>query len=82
MAAEKDTTAVLTGIDVSKDDPSDVFEVLVKLGVRARGSVYKALDKRDGKIVAIKVFVVRYGLTSAAHAVLRSAAQCAVDHGL
>jgi hypothetical protein len=39
-------------------DPSELFEVLAKLGEGSYGSVYKALDKRDGKLVAIKVLEV------------------------
>jgi len=39
----------------SRQDPSELFEILAKLGEGSYGSVFKALDKRDGLIVAIKV---------------------------
>lgn len=42
----------------SGQDPTEIFEILAKLGEGSYGSVYKALDKRDGKIVAIKVLEV------------------------
>jgi serine/threonine protein kinase len=32
-----------------------VFEILTKLGEGSYGAVWKARDKRDGQIVAIKV---------------------------
>jgi serine/threonine kinase 3 len=43
---------------ISKTDPTEIFEILAKLGEGSYGSVFKALDKRDGKIVAIKVLEV------------------------
>lgn len=42
----------------SSEDPTQIFEVLSKLGEGSYGSVYKAHDKRDGKIVAVKVLEV------------------------
>jgi len=39
-------------------DPTEIFEVLSKLGEGSYGSVYKAMDNRDGKLVAIKVLEV------------------------
>eukprot|EP00808_Paulinella_micropora_P006200 g22531.t1 len=45
-------------IKTAKEDPSEIFEILAKLGEGSYGSVYKALDTRDGKIVAIKVLEV------------------------
>lgn len=58
-------------IEIAKEDPSEIFEILAKLGegfafavrqtvivCRSYGSVFKALDKRDNKIVAIKVLEV------------------------
>jgi len=47
-------TKNVNGIEISEEDPSEVFEVLAKLGEGSYGSVFKALDKRDNKIVAIK----------------------------
>ena len=46
------------------DDPTEIFEFLAQLGEGSYGSVYKALDKRDGKIVAIKVLEVENDDTS------------------
>lgn len=48
----------------STEDPSDLFEVISKLGEGSYGAVYKALDKRDGKTVAIKVLEVENEDTS------------------
>merc|ERR1719203_2399286 len=36
-------------------DPEDVFDIIQPLGEGAYGLVYKALDKRDGELVAIKI---------------------------
>src|SRR4051794_9160694 len=46
----------MSGIDTT--DPAELFEVLAKLGEGSYGSVFKALDRRDGKVVAIKVLEV------------------------
>jgi len=46
------------GIKTELEDPTKIFEILAKLGEGSYGSVYKALDTRDGKIVAIKVLEV------------------------
>jgi len=46
------------GIVTSGDDPTERFEILAKLGEGSYGSVFKALDKKDGMIVAIKVLEV------------------------
>lgn len=43
---------------VSTSDPSERFEILTKLGEGSYGSVYKALDRTDSKLVAIKVLEV------------------------
>lgn len=49
----------MSGLEkTSEEDPTEIFEILAKLGEGSYGSVYKALDKRDGKIVAIKVLEV------------------------
>jgi len=45
----------MSGLAIDKADPSEIFQVLAKLGEGSYGSVYKAIDKRDGQIVAIKV---------------------------
>lgn len=45
-------------IQTLDEDPTEIFEFLAQLGEGSYGSVYKALDKRDGKIVAIKVLEV------------------------
>eukprot|EP01084_Bolivina_argentea_P179730 310547_1 len=36
-------------------DPEDIFDIIQPLGEGAYGMVYKALDKRDGELVAIKI---------------------------
>eukprot|EP01084_Bolivina_argentea_P142534 250391_1 len=36
-------------------DPEDIFDILVPVGEGAYGSVYKALDKRDSSLVALKI---------------------------
>lgn len=46
------------GIRTEGEDPLKIFDILAKLGEGSYGSVYKALDKRDGKIVAIKVLEI------------------------
>jgi len=38
-----------------KGDPEVIFDILVPVGEGAYGSVYKALDKRDGSLVALKI---------------------------
>lgn len=45
-------------IIISNEDPNNYFEILAQLGQGSYGSVYKALDRRDSKIVAIKVIEV------------------------
>ena len=45
----------LFGIQVSEEDPDALFEMIAKLGEGSYGSVYKALDRRDDRIVAIKI---------------------------
>lgn len=52
------TTKIVNGIEISTEDPTETFEILAKLGEGSYGSVFKALDKRDNKIVAIKVLEV------------------------
>jgi len=58
------STKTLNGIEISEEDPTEIFEVLAKLGEGSYGSVFKALDKRDNKIVAIKVLEVENEDTS------------------
>jgi serine/threonine protein kinase len=48
----------LDAITIDNADPMTVFEILAKLGEGSYGAVYKALDKRDGNIVAIKILEV------------------------
>ena len=47
--------------EISKEDPLQLFEVVAKLGEGSYGSVYKAIDKRDGIVVAIKVLQMQEG---------------------
>jgi len=49
---------------ISKDDPSQIFEVIAKLGEGSYGSVFSARDRRDNSIVAIKVLSVENEDTS------------------
>lgn len=42
-------------VDFSPGDPEEIFEILEPLGEGAYGSVYKAMDKRDGEMVALKI---------------------------
>eukprot|EP00954_Amorphochlora_amoebiformis_P025944 1376223-Amorphochlora_amoeboformis.AAC.1 len=42
----------------SDADPEEIFEINAKLGEGSYGAVFKALDKRDGTTVAIKVLQV------------------------
>merc|ERR1719384_2198083 len=39
----------------SQTDPEDIFDIIQPLGEGAYGMVYKAMDKRDGELVAIKI---------------------------
>lgn len=39
----------------NSSDPETVFDIIQPLGKGAFGTVYKALDKRDGEIVALKI---------------------------
>ena len=39
----------------SNEDPEDIFDIIQPLGEGAYASVYKALDKRDGELVALKI---------------------------
>ena len=42
----------------SSDDPDEIFDIIQPLGKGAFGMVYKALDKRDGELVALKVMAM------------------------
>lgn len=48
----------MQGFQISKEDPTQIFKILTKLGEGSYGSVFKALDQRDSKIVAIKVLEI------------------------
>jgi len=54
----------ISKLQTSDEDPTDIFEFLAQLGEGSYGSVYKALDKRDGKLVAIKVLEVEEDTTT------------------
>ena len=40
------------------DDPEELFDIIQPLGKGAFGMVYKALDKRDGELVALKIMAM------------------------
>jgi serine/threonine kinase 3 len=42
----------------TQDDPEELFQLLEKLGQGTYGSVFKALHKASGKIVAAKIISV------------------------
>ena len=46
---------MLEDIVTSFEDPEEIFEVLEQLGEGSYGSVYKALHKQSGNIVALKI---------------------------
>jgi len=42
----------------SSEDPADLFQIIDKLGEGSYGEVYSALDRRTGRVVAIKCLPV------------------------
>lgn len=51
--------ATALGLDItSQEDPTNIFEMISKLGEGSYGSVYKARDTRDGMIVAVKILEI------------------------
>ena len=42
-------------LNLEQDDPENIFDFIQPLGHGAYASVYKALDKRNGELVAIKI---------------------------
>eukprot|EP00462_Mataza_sp_D1_P027982 CAMPEP_0175175220 /NCGR_PEP_ID=MMETSP0087-20121206/33079_1 /TAXON_ID=136419 /ORGANISM="Unknown Unknown, Strain D1" /LENGTH=463 /DNA_ID=CAMNT_0016466801 /DNA_START=19 /DNA_END=1410 /DNA_ORIENTATION=- len=49
----------MSKLNITQDvDPAEIFQVLAKLGEGSYGSVYKAIDKRDQQIVAVKVLEI------------------------
>jgi len=67
---------VKSKIEISKDDPTTLFTVVSKIGQGSYGAVYKAVDKRDGKQVAIKVLPVDDEDTSELHKEINILKQC------
>lgn len=43
---------------ISKGDPDEIFGIIQPLGEGAFGMVYKAVDNRDGELVAVKIMPV------------------------
>lgn len=56
--------SVISGITVSSEDPTSRFEFISKVGEGSYGAVFKALDKTDSMMVAVKVLDVSYRRTS------------------
>ena len=48
-------TVNLAKLRTEYGDPEKIFDIIQPLGEGAYGSVYKALDKRDGELVALKI---------------------------
>lgn len=67
---------MLAELEVSPEDPGEVFELLTKLGSGSYASVYKALDKRDGTLVAIKVLEIDSEDTSSLIKEIRILKEC------
>lgn len=43
---------------IENEDPTTIFEILQRIGEGSYGAVYKALDKRDGSMVAVKALAI------------------------
>ncbi|KAI8998427.1 kinase-like domain-containing protein [Gaertneriomyces semiglobifer] len=61
MAAPARSSTLLTQEELGMD-PTDVFEIVGKLGEGSYGSVHKALHKRTSTIVALKLIPVEHDL--------------------
>lgn len=46
---------LLRGMGLSVEDPSEIFDVIERLGQGSYGSVYKCIDRRSNATVAVKV---------------------------
>ncbi|CEO99960.1 non-specific serine/threonine protein kinase [Plasmodiophora brassicae] len=53
----------MSNVKMAADDPTQLFDLLERLGQGSYGSVFKARDRRDGKTVAVKVIPVENDLT-------------------
>jgi len=56
---------MLAELEIEPGDPTEVFELLAKLGKGSYASVYKARDTRDGSVCAIKVLEIELEDTKA-----------------
>lgn len=52
---QNNETLNLADIITADDDPEEIFEILDLLGEGNYGSVYKALHKPTGELVAVKI---------------------------
>lgn len=50
----------MNGFDISSEDPLTRFEFIAKVGEGSYGAVYKALDKSDSMIVAVKILNLQH----------------------
>eukprot|EP00485_Elphidium_margaritaceum_P009767 CAMPEP_0202704208 /NCGR_PEP_ID=MMETSP1385-20130828/16926_1 /ASSEMBLY_ACC=CAM_ASM_000861 /TAXON_ID=933848 /ORGANISM="Elphidium margaritaceum" /LENGTH=503 /DNA_ID=CAMNT_0049362181 /DNA_START=127 /DNA_END=1638 /DNA_ORIENTATION=+ len=61
MASDKKKNKFNKDTLYSADDPEELFDIIQPLGKGAFGMVYKALDKRDGELVALKIMAMEGG---------------------
>jgi len=47
-----------TDVTIENEDPTLLFDIVQRIGEGSYGAVYKALDKRDGSMVAVKALAI------------------------